>query len=47
MNTQNHPLRQSEYKFPREPLSRFKELAFTFRVQWGFIKKLQEMEHIL
>ena len=43
MNTQNHQLRQSESKFLRGPLSRFKELAFTFRVQRSFIKAFRKM----
>ncbi|RIV71585.1 TIGR00730 family Rossman fold protein [Flagellimonas aequoris] len=43
MNTQNHPLRRSESKFLRGPLSRFKELAFTFRVQRSFIKAFRKM----
>lgn len=46
MNTQNHPLRRSESKFLRGPLSRFKELAFTFRVQRSFINAFRKMHFI-
>jgi len=45
-NNNNHRLQTEESKFLRGPLSRFKELFFTFRVQFSFIKAFRKMHFI-
>ncbi len=42
----NNRLQNEESKFLRGPLSRFKELFFTFRVQFSFIKAFRKMHFI-
>lgn len=39
-------LEREETKFLSGPLSRFKELMFTFRVQWSFIKGFRKMHFL-
>jgi len=45
-NNTNHRLQPEESKFLSGPLSRFKELLFTFRVQFSFIKAFRKMHFI-
>ena len=45
-NNNNNRLQTEESKFLRGPLSRFKELFFTFRVQFSFIKAFRKMHFI-
>lgn len=45
-NSNNNRLQTEESKFLRGPLSRFKELFFTFRVQLSFIKAFRKMHFI-
>ncbi|MGB5555924.1 MAG: TIGR00730 family Rossman fold protein [Flavobacteriaceae bacterium] len=45
-NNNNHRLQPEESKFLSGPLSRFKELFFTFRVQFSFIKAFRKMHFI-
>ena len=46
VNNNNNRLQTEESKFLRGPLSRFKELFFTFRVQFSFIKAFRKMHFI-
>lgn len=45
-NNNNNRLQTDESKFIKGPLSRFKELFFTFRVQFSFIKAFRKMHFI-
>ena len=45
-NTNNNRLQTDESLFLRGPLSRFKELHFTFRVMFSFIKGFRKMHFI-
>ena len=45
-NNNNNRLQTEESRFLRGPLSRFKELFFTFRVQFSFIKAFRKMHFI-
>lgn len=42
----NYHLKKSEFSFLKGPRSRLKELFFTFRVQYNFIKGFREMHFI-
>lgn len=46
MENNNYRLQTEESKFLIGPLSRFKELFFTFRVQFSFIKAFRKMHFI-
>jgi hypothetical protein len=46
MENNNKRLQTDESKFLRGPLSRFKELFFTFRVMFSFIKAFRKMHFI-
>jgi uncharacterized protein (TIGR00730 family) len=45
-NKPKYRLSKSESLFVREPLSRFKNLVFTFKVQYNFIKAFRKMHFI-
>ena len=45
-NSNNNRLQTEESRFLRGPLSRFKELFFTFKVQFSFIKAFRKMHFI-
>jgi uncharacterized protein (TIGR00730 family) len=45
-NQPKYRLSKSESLFVREPLSRFKNLVFTFKVQYNFIKAFRKMHFI-
>ncbi len=45
-NNNNNRLQTDESRFRKRPLSRFKELFFTFRVQFSFIKAFRKMHFI-
>ena len=45
-NHNNNRLQPEESRFLRGPRSRFKELFFTFRVQYSFIKAFRKMHFI-
>ncbi len=42
----NNRLQTDESKFLKGPLSRFKELFFTFRVMFSFVKSFRKMHFI-